>query len=148
MIVGKNFNFHSNLLVKSSLIQNLPCYYQEIFCNWYKHLSSPVSVKSTIMSQFLWFNKDILIEKKGLLCPTMSNNGLNDVGQLFDNNGEIKDRETIKLEFNCENEFYFPWIKLIDSIPVPLKRKILDDKGNSINLCIFDCHLIKKVKSM
>ena len=82
--LGKNLNFHSNLLVKSSLIQNFPFYYQEIFCNWYKNLSSPVFVTSTIMSQFLWFNKCILIEKQGFLFPTISNNCLNYVGIIME----------------------------------------------------------------
>ena len=43
------------------------------------------------MSPFLWFNKYRLIEKQSFLFPTMSNNGLNYVAQLFDNNREIKD---------------------------------------------------------
>ena len=64
----------------------------------------------------------------------MSNNGLNYVSQIFHNNGEIKDWETIKLEFNLENKFYFSWMQLIDSIPVSWKRNIMDDKGKSINL--------------
>ena len=89
--LGKKLNFHSNLLIKSSLTQNLPCYYQKIFSNWYKHLSFPVSITSTIMSQFLWVNKYILIEKQSLFFPTVWNNGLNFVGQFFYNNGEIKD---------------------------------------------------------
>ena len=94
-LIGKNFNFHSNLQIKSSLIKNFPCCYQKVFCNWNKYLSSPVSVTSIIVSQFLWFNKHILIEKQSLLFPTMLNNGLNYVDQLFDNNGEIKDWKTI-----------------------------------------------------
>ena len=32
----------------------------------------------------------------------MSNNGLNYVGQLIDNNKELKDWEIIKLEFNLD----------------------------------------------
>ena len=58
----------------------------------------------------------------------MSSNGLNYVGQLFDNNGEIEDRNTIKLEFNLENKFYFSWMQLIDSIPVSWKRNIMVTK--------------------
>ena len=131
-------------------MQNVPCYYQKIFCSWYKHLSSSVSVTSAIISQFLWFNnnKYMLIEKQGFLFPTMSNNGLNYVGQLLDNNGETKDCETIKLEFNLENKFYFSWMQMIDSIPLSWKINIFNDKGKSINLCIFECHLIKNVESM
>ena len=86
--------------------------------------------------------------KQSFLFPTMSNNGLNYVGQLIDNNKELKDWEIIKLEFNLEKKFYFSWMQLIDSTPVSWKRNIMDGKGNSINLCICDCHFIKKAKSM
>ena len=64
--LGKNFNFHSNLLVKSSLLKDFTRYYQEIFRSWDKRLSCPVSVTSTIMSQFLWFNKFIQIENQSI----------------------------------------------------------------------------------
>ena len=43
------------------------------------------------MPQFLLFEKYIIIDKQSFLFPTMSNNGLNYVDQLFDNNGGIKD---------------------------------------------------------
>ena len=48
----------------------------------------------------------------------MSNNGLNYVNRLFDTNGEIKDWESNKSEFNLENKILFSWMQLIDSIPV------------------------------
>ena len=48
----KNFNFHSNLRVKSSLMQNFAFYHQEIFCSWYKYHSSSVSVTSTVCHRF------------------------------------------------------------------------------------------------
>ena len=74
----------------------------------------------------------------------MSDNGLNYVGQLFDNYGKLKDWEIIREDFNLENKLHFAWIQLIDSIPTSWKKKNLNDRGNSKNLCIFDNHLIKK----
>ena len=53
----------------------------------------------------------------------MSNNGLNYLGQLLDNNGEIKDWEMNKLEFDLENKFYFSCMQLIDSLSVFWKKK-------------------------
>lgn len=86
------------------------------------------------MLQFVQLNKYIVIEKQSIIFLTISNNGLNYGGQFFDNNGEIKDWETIKLEFDLENDSYFSWMQLIDSIPVFWKRNIMNDKGNSINV--------------
>ena len=47
LYLGKNFKFHSNLHIRSSLLQKFPSNYQEIFKNWCKYLSSSVSVTST-----------------------------------------------------------------------------------------------------
>lgn len=71
------------------------------------------------------------MRNKGLF-PILSSDALNYVAQLLDNKGEIKNWETTSL------------MQLIDSIPVSCKINILDGKGNSVNLCVFDCHLIKK----
>jgi len=76
LYLGKNFKFHSNLLIRSSLLQKFPSYYQEIFKNWCKYLSSSVSVTSTIMSQFLWYNSYILIDKKSFIFSGMSNSSM------------------------------------------------------------------------
>ena len=57
----------------------------------------------------------MLIEKQRSLFPIMLNNGLYYVGQWLLNNEEIKDCETIKLEFNLENNFTFlgcNWVTL------------------------------------
>ena len=54
-----------------------------------------------------WVTKGKSIQKQSFLFPAMSSNGLNCVGQLNDNNGEVKDWETIKLELNLKNKFYF-----------------------------------------
>ena len=142
--LGKNFNFYSNLLLKSSLIHNFPSLLSRNILQLVQTSFFPVSVTSTIMSQLSWFNEYILIEKQSFLFPTMSNSGLNYVGQLFDNNEEIKDWNTIKLQCNLEDKFYFSWLQLFGSITVSWKINFMDGRGNSINLCIFECHLIKK----
>ena len=36
----------------------------KMFNNWAKHLSSPVTLPSEIVSQYIWFNKKIQIDKK------------------------------------------------------------------------------------
>jgi len=142
--LGKHFRFHSNLLIKSSILQNFPSYYQEMINNWSKYLSSDVSVTSTIMSQFLWYNKYILIDKRSFNISDMSDKGLNYVGQLFTAEGKIKSWEIVKLEFNLDKKLYFSWMQLIESIPNTWKKNILDDNGSSKNLCIYDSHLIRK----
>ena len=49
---GEKFKFHSNLDINTSLLNNYPSFYQEIFTRWSKNFASPVTPPSTIISQF------------------------------------------------------------------------------------------------
>ena len=91
MYQGKNFIFHSNLLVKSSLRQNSSFLLQTSFFPCFRNSNNYVSFYG-------------LLEKESFLFPTMSNNGLNYVSQLFDTTGKIKNCETNNIEFNLENK--------------------------------------------
>ena len=54
---GKNFKFHGSLDIPQYLIRKMPEFYREILLSWSKFLSYDPSVPSTILSQYLWFNK-------------------------------------------------------------------------------------------
>ena len=41
LVLGKNFEFHSNLDISASLLKNDPTLYQEISRSWRKNLASP-----------------------------------------------------------------------------------------------------------
>ena len=62
--LNKNFKFHSNLSFGIRSLEKFPKYYKEMFNNWAKHLSPPVTLPSAIVSQCIWFNKKIQIDKK------------------------------------------------------------------------------------
>ena len=47
-------------------------------------------------------------------------------------------------EDNLESKSKYRWIQLTDALPKLGKDHILHCIGNSMNLCIFDRHLIKK----
>ena len=51
---------------------------------------------SCILPSFLWFNKDILIEKKAQFFRYFSDKGLKFVYQLFDNTGNVKSWSSIR----------------------------------------------------
>ena len=71
-----------------------------MFNNCAKHLLSPVTLPSTIVSQCIWFNKKIQIDKKSVYFSSIAENGLNFVGQLFDGNGKLISGEVLKTQFN------------------------------------------------
>ena len=86
-ILGKNFLFHFNLDVNPKQINHFPQYYKEIFRKWSSNVSVSPNIPSTITSQVIWFNKHIKLENKSMLNNNVANQGINHIGQLFNENG-------------------------------------------------------------
>ena len=63
------------------------------------------SLPSSVASQCLWHNKYIKIDDKTIFSSSLSAKGINFVGQLFQNNQQIKECHELKTEFDLiENE--------------------------------------------
>ena len=102
--LGKKFLFHSNLDVNPKQISHFPQYYLEIFKKWSSNLSVSPDIPSTITSQVIWFNKHIKIDNKSLCNNSLANQGINHVGQLFNENGMTKAWLDIKTQFSLSNK--------------------------------------------
>ena len=139
---GNKFNFHSNLSFNKDLIDDFPLFYKNIFNFWSKHLSFSPELPSLILSNYLWYNNDILINKKPVYFPYFSEKNINHIAHLFDNFGKVKDWNVLKEEFHLDNKFYFQWMQLINAIPSKWK-KIIKDEGKCENLLLLNHHLIK-----
>ena len=92
---------------------------------WSNSLFASSKLPSSILSNFLWFNKHILIEKKPIFFRYFSEKGLNFVYQSFDNNGNIKSWSSFKDEFGFNNFSNFEWQQLIYALPPFWKKKEL-----------------------
>ena len=88
--IEKNIIFHSNLNINLYKIKEFIIYHQNIFIKWEKHFLSITSLPSSVTSQSLWHNKYIKIDDKIILSSSLSIKGINFVGQLFQNNQQIK----------------------------------------------------------
>ena len=98
--LGKNFIFHSNLSIFPNKIKEFPTYYQDILKKWEKRFSSLPSLPSSVAAQCLWYNKYIKIGDKTIFSSSLSAKGINFVGQLFQNNQQIKKWNRLKTEFD------------------------------------------------
>ena len=115
--LGKKLLFHANLDVNSKQTNHFPQYYQEIFRKWSRNLSVSPNIPYTITSQVIWFNKHIKIDNKSLCNNSLANEGINHVGQLFNEYGMTKAWLDIKTQFNLSNKPHYFWIQLINAIP-------------------------------
>ena len=62
--LGINFKFLSNLDFEDSKILIFPSFYKQLFRNWCKYLSSFFNNPSSVLSQPIWYNKNIKINSK------------------------------------------------------------------------------------
>ena len=115
-IYKKNFKFHSNLDLRKTLLRKLRKYYQEMLYGWWKFLSSSPNLPSAIISQFVWFDKKIQIDKMHIFFSSLSENGLNFIDQLFDRDGKLKTFECLKDEFSLTNNEKFKLFQIIHDL--------------------------------
>ena len=52
--------------------------------------TSKPTLQSMILSEFMWFNSNIKVDSKPLNFSFFSDKNLNFIGQLFDDNGNVK----------------------------------------------------------
>ena len=135
IIFCENFKFHP---------KNVPNCYKETITIWVKYLSCSPSLPSAILSQVLWFHLNIKIDNKSIFISDFASESINFVGQIFHESGKTKSWNYIKSEYNLESKLKYRWVQLTDALPKLSKDRILNCIGNSMNLCIFYHHLIKK----
>ena len=82
-----------------------------------KFLSSSPYLPSAIISQFIWFNIKMQIDKTRDLFSSMSDKALNFVVQLLDRDGKLKVCECLICEFTLTNSEKFKLFQIIHALP-------------------------------
>ena len=139
-----NFKFHNNIDLSNDILSKFPFFYQDIFIKWINNYTAKPTLPSMILSEFIWFNSNIKVDSKPVHFSFFSDKNLNFIGQLFNENGNIKPWEDIKIEFHLKDTQKIYWLQIIDALPKSWKDAILKDKGNAKNLVIFDHHIVRK----
>ena len=79
----------------------------------------------------LWFNKFIQINRKPVFYKKFSSNNIDFLMQLVDRNGVSKNWNTLKHEYDLQNNLYLQWMQLISAIPSNWENII--KQNNDIN---------------
>ena len=129
--------------MKNKLIKPFPSFYKEILLDWKTFFSRTPGTPSCILSQFLWYNIYIQIDEDDVHLSWFSQNNLNFVCQLFDTNNTFKAWHFLKYEYHLNNNSFFQWLQLINSVPEKWKLTIKESSSDVKNLIIHGYHLIK-----
>ena len=100
-------------------------------------------VRSCIQSNFLWYNKHILIDTKPVYLSSFPDKNVNFINNLLDSLGNFKSWNVLKTEFKLADSLYFSGMLLINAIPLNWKT-IIKHNCSSANLLLPNHHLIKK----
>ena len=83
-----------------------------MFCNWEKYLSTNLETPLRILSQYLWFNKFIIVDNSYVNFTNFLNKYINFVNDLVNENCNFKSWETLKNKYPLDNKLYFQWMGL------------------------------------
>ena len=99
-----------------------------------------------ILFEFIWFNSNIKVESKPVHFYFFSDKNLSFIGQLFNENGNIKALEDIKIEFHLKDIQKIYWLQIIHALPKSWKHAIFKNKGNTQIVVIFDHNIVRKTQ--
>ena len=140
-----NSKFHNNIDISNDINLKLPSFYQEdIFIKWINNYTEKPTLPFMILSKFIWFNSNIKVNSKPVHFSLFFDKNFNFIGQLFNDNGNIKPWEDIKIEFHLKDIQRIYWLQIIDALPKSWKDIFLKGKGNAKDLVIFDHHIVRK----
>ena len=96
-----------------------------------------------ILPEVFWLHSYIKVDGKPVHFSFFLKKNLKFIGQLFNDNGNIKPWKDLKIEFHLKDTHKIYWLQIIDALPKTWKDIILKDKGNAKNLVIFDHHIVR-----
>ena len=81
---------------------------------WKKQLVMMNEIPSRILSQHLWYNVNIQVDKTSIQFSRFSEKNVLYVSHLFNDNGSIKKWHEFNGEYNLHENSYFQWLQLIN----------------------------------
>ena len=122
LILHSNFSFS-----RDYQFCRIPPFYLEVLQIWSEATSqTPTSVEQ-MLSQSLWFHNSILIDKKPVYFPRMSQCGFNKVKDLFDQSGKPFTQVRIQ-EMEAPPDVYFKYMQLLHAIPNTSRSQIRNSR--------------------
>ena len=120
----------SNLLFNIYCVNDFPSFYLDFFGNWKRYFSTNPEIPLGILSQYLCYNKFIIVDNSYVDFTNFSSKNINFVSVLVNKNCNFKSWESLKNEYHLDNKLYYQWTQLIHAIPPIWKQKISDSEKN------------------
>ena len=140
--------FYPNLSCNYKTTENkFPKFYKNIIKFWCEISSNPPITASSILSEKVFNNNFIQIDKKVIESTFFNIKDILLVTDLFDDNGDVAPWEDFKKHHNIHDKMYFKWVQIIKSIPEGWRKIIKIDKGRSRAFCELSPHITFKAST-
>ena len=134
-VFGKIFIFHSNLSSNTSVLHQFPTFYKNILLSWKINFPHIFYTPSCIGSKFLWFKDYITTDNNSVHFKEFWS-------QLFTSEGEFKDLNYIKREFQLNDSLYYKFTQ-ISHVILKKWKQILREISAEPSIIYLDDLLIK-----
>ena len=117
LIFHRNFTSNQSLTLK---VKQLPVFCEELVKCW-EGISFQPNSPDLILSESIWFNRFVSVEKKAIIFKDFFMIGINKIGDLYENDGKLIHFDKLS-QLGLLSELYFQWMQLIDTLPVKWKE--------------------------
>ena len=83
-LTNKYFHFHPNLSFNLNLVDSFPEFYKQILINWRIYFVSNSKVSSCIQSNYLRYNRHLLIDNRPVYLQSLADKNVNFLDNLLD----------------------------------------------------------------
>ena len=114
--LGKDLKLHNDIDISNDILSKFPSFYQDIFIKWINNFTSKSTIPSMVLPEVIWFNSNIKVDSKSVHFSFFSEKKKNFIGQLFNDNGNIKPWKDLKIEFHLKGTHKIYWLQIIDAL--------------------------------
>ena len=119
--------FYPNFSLQDIPFTRFPPFYENLLRLWSNFAYSTPLTASSILSECIWNNCNILIDNKPI-SPLIFGNSINKpffIANLFDDSGKITPWESFSNTYNLKRCYHFSWTQILHSLPSEWKKKLL-----------------------
>jgi hypothetical protein len=103
-------------------------FYSEMIKIWKNVLKNNVNTTNEILSQSIWYNDHIKVNKQPIFYRKLYNNGIKFISQIVNLQGDFKTFTELQNEFQLDNCF-FEYLSIIESIPKEWKKVLKENRA-------------------
>ena len=96
--------------MNNNILSKFPSFYQNIFIKWINNFTLKSTFPSMILSEVIWFNSNIKVGSKPVHFSFFPDKNLDLIGQLFNDDGNIKPWKDLKIEFHIKDTHKIYWL--------------------------------------